>query len=292
MDLKAHTAFKQVCIFFVLISISILPSLAATPCELTLAYKEVGKYGYMKPAPDNQGLYQAIYTEVAQKMGCTLSIHRYPKKRTLLLLKSGAIDLYPSTGFDSKRSDYLFYISNGLYRYEPYYGLTPSDVSDLDSISGVNDAGLIWIFEAGRTTVKQAKNLAVNYEEVSRLTDARAIEMLRIGRRVFYRIIVEDYQRYLRRIKHDDLSHLNIKTHTACCEPKSQPLYVGISRSSRIIKEEANPDYHSDRPTSPENFPTRLVAGSVAYELAKTLTRMQQSGRINQLFNHYIVSEK
>jgi len=268
--------------------VAISSCLAAEPCALSLTYKEIGKHGYMEPAPSNLGLYQAIYTEAAEEMGCELSIHRYPKKRTHLLLQSGDIDLYPSTGFDEKRSAYLFYIPNGLHRYEPYFGLTPSDVSDLGSIPGINDAALTWIFEDGNTTVKKALDFNVRYEEISNLTDGRAIEMLSIGRRVFYRIIERDYERYLSKIMKNDLSHLNIKTHWNCCEPKSQSLYVGISRASNIIEEETNPSYDPNQALSAENFPTRLSTESVAHKLAKTLDTMRQTGRVNKLFKQYI----
>jgi len=261
---------------------------AAPPCSLSLTYKENGKPGYMAKAPSNEGLYKAIYTALAQKINCTLSIERYPKKRTYKTLQRGKVDLYPSTGFNEKRSKYLFYIPNGLNRYEPYFGLTPKRVTKLNAIQDINNHNLVWIFEAGNTTTAQANNLQVPYHEIVGLNYSQAVNLLKHGRAVFYRIIENDYNTYLADNNLKDLSSLNITTHKFCCDPKSQKLYLGISRNSKIIKEEPNPNYNPLKTLSPENFPTRLAEGSVAKKIENALKEMTESGQIKDLYHQYI----
>lgn len=262
---------------------------ADQPCAISLTYKDIGKPGYMDRAPSNEGLYKALYTELSQKINCTLTIKRYPKKRTHKMLKYGEVDLYPSTGFDNERSEYLFYIPNGLHRHEPYFGLTPKRVTELNSIKEIQTKNLIWIFEAGNTTAEFAYSLDIPYQEIVGLTYVKAINILKYERNVFYRIIEKDYNTYLADNNLDDLSSLKITTHKYCCKPKSQTLYLGISRSSNIIEEEPNPNYNPQQTLSPENFPTRLVKGSISEKISTALQKMQESGKTTALYRQYIL---
>jgi len=264
-------------------------SSVAQACSLSLAYKDKGKPGYMAAAPSNDGLYQALYQELASNLGCDLIISRYPKKRTHRLLELGDIDLYPSTGFDNKRSEYLFYIPNGLFRYEAYFGLTPAFVDDLSSIEDIGRYDLSWIFEAGSTTSNKALALGVNTEPLFNLSDDRAIEMLKKGRKVFYRIIDGDYSKYLKKHKKKDLTDFGISTHTRCCEAKSHPLYTGFSRTSANYAEVPNPAYDSQFVISAENFPYRLSPKSLAYRVAAEMNRLRASGRVSALYDQYVV---
>lgn len=260
---------------------------AAPACTLTMTYKDVGKPGYMAPSPDNTGLYQALYLEAAQRIGCSLIIKRFPKKRSLRQLQAGKIDIYPSTGFEESRSLYLHYIPNGLFRNETYYGLSPLNTVELESIDDIKDTELTWIIEAGRTTVNSAKEKNIPYQALVGLTHTKAIKMIVWKRKVFYQIDTEDYNRYLKEQGTSDLTHLNIKTHKYCCDAKSQKLYAGISRFSPIYQEEQNPDYDPLMPLSPENFPTRLVPGSIGHQLSQALEDIYTSGRLNQLLSEY-----
>lgn len=260
------------------------------PCVLKLVYKDKGKAGYMAPAPSNEGLYKALYSGLAESAGCQLRIERYPKKRTLLLIKLGKADLYPSTGFDQSRSDFMYYIPNGLHRFEPYYGLAPIQVKQLNDISQLKDHGLTWIFEAGNTTLNIANELGVASEQVFGLTDARAIEMLRKGRSVFYRIIKGDYEQYLKMHSLADLESYNISTHERCCPPKSQTLYLGISKMSKYYVDEPNPDYDPADNLSAENSPVRVKTDTVVYKIMNELDKLKQSGKVNELFNQYILA--
>ncbi len=266
-------------------------SQAASPCHLTLVYKDKGKPGYMAKAPSNAGLYKTLYQEVANNINCRLTIKRVPKKRTLYLLEHGEADLYPSTGFDSQRSSYLYYVANGLYRLEYYLGLTPNDVTKLENISDIANHGLSWIFEAGNTTLRKAEALNLPSDPIVGLTTDRAIKMLSLGRRVFYRMIQEDYYKYLETKGLDDLNDLNIATHLSCCSPKSHKLYTGISRFSPIYREEHNPDFDSLQVVSAENFPYRLARDSIAFKVAQEVEHLESSGRVDELFQEYIVSQ-
>lgn len=261
----------------------------AESCSLTLAYKDKGKAGYMAAAPNNKGLYQALYSELASNLGCQLIIKRFPKKRTHRLLAAGEVDLYPSTGFDEERSEYLYYIPNGLFRHEVYFGLTPDYVTDLSDVSDIGSYGLSWIFEAGSTTSQLANELGVASEPLFNLTDERAIAILTRGRKVFYRIIDGDYSKYLKKHGKKDLADMGISTHKACCEPKNHPLYTGFSRVSDQYAEEPNPSYNPEKAISAENFPYRLSKTSLAYRVAGEMIRLQASGRVSALYHQYIV---
>lgn len=262
---------------------------AAEPCQLSLVYKDNGKTGYMAAAPSNEGLYKTLYQEVASSLGCTLFIERYPKKRTHMLLKAGEVDLYPSTGFDRKRSEYLYYIPNGLFRHEFYLGLTPNSVKNLTSISELNQHGLTWIFEGGSTIGQTAEAYQVLNQAITNLTDDRAITMLSKGRHIFYRIIREDYSKYLKNYGLKDLKSLNISTHKTCCKTKSHKLYTGIARNSDKYVEEINPDYNKNSDISARNFPYRLSKDTLMYQVAKQIQQLIMSGRVDQLYQEYIV---
>ncbi|MFC3151264.1 hypothetical protein ACFOEK_09530 [Litoribrevibacter euphylliae] len=245
----------------------------------------------MAKAPSNEGLYQALYQEVATNIGCRLSIERAPKQRTLYSLEHGTADLYPSTGFDEHRSKYLFYIPNGLYRLEPYLGLTPSNVPELKKISDITQYGLSWIFEAGDTTQQVAEALQVPNEPIVDLTTDRAVKMLSRGRQVFYRMIQQDYFKYLKANNLRDLRHLNIATHLSCCEPKSHILYTGFSRTSSYYAEEPNPEFNPHQEITAENYPYRIANHSIAYKVAAEIQNLKDSGRVNTLYQNFIIKQ-
>ncbi|UZE96915.1 hypothetical protein [Alkalimarinus alittae] len=244
----------------------------------------------MAPSPDNSGLYQALYTEAAKRIDCTLIIKRFPKKRALRELEAGKVDIYPSTGFDEYRSQYMFYIPNGLHRKEHYYGLTPANIQDINSLSDIKSTNLNWIIEAGRTTANEAKNKGITYQELVGLTASKAIKMISWNRKVFYQIDTLEYNNYLKKHSISDLTHLNIKTHTQCCPGKSQKLYAGISRQSPLYKEEPNPYYNPAVEISPDNFPTQQLAGSIGYKLSLALQDIYSSGTLNLLLNQHNVT--
>lgn len=272
-------------VFILIVTLLIFSSQAqATPsCTLTMTYKDVGKPGYMAPSPDNTGLYQSLYLEAAHMIGCSLEIKRFPKKRTLRQLQAGKIDIYPSTGFNKDRAEYMHYIPNGLFRNETYYGLTPMGIDEVESVDDIKDTELIWIIEAGRTTVSQAKERGIPYQALVGLTSSKAIKMISWKRKVFYQIDTEDYDKHLKAHGTSDLTHLNIKTHKHCCAAKSQQLYAGISRFSPIYKEEPNPYYDASQPLSAENFPTKLKPGSIGYKLSLALEEIHSSGKLSLL---------
>lgn len=258
------------------------------PCLLSMTYKDIGKPGYMDEAPGDEGLYKVMLSEAVERIGCELRVVRFPKKRTHQQLALGNIDFYPSTGFEEERSDYLFFIPNGLSRHEPYLGLAPADVGELSSIKDIEKYGLGWVGEAGSTVQYEADELKVPYFGVSDLTYGRAIEMLVQGRRIFYRIIEGNYEQFLAETGQPDLRSMGISTHLHCCGSKFQDLYVGISRKSPIYKEEVNPLWDEKQALAADNFPVQLVPGSVAARLANALQEMTLSGRTAALFRQYI----
>lgn len=274
-------------ILFILCLFFSAPVYASEPCSLTMTYKNAGKLGYMAPSPNNNGFYKALYTQVAKRIGCALTIKRYPKKRSLKQLATGDVDIYPSTGFDLNRSEFMYYAPNGLVRNESYYGLSPIYTPTINTIDDIKDTHLVWVIEAGRTTIDQAKSKGITYQALVGLTAPKAIKMISWNRKVFYQIDTNDYEHYLKKHSLSDLTHLNIKVHKQCCESKSQKLYAGISRRSPIYQEEPNPHYNPSLTLSPENFPTRLVADSVGYKLSLALQDIYTSGQLSLLLEQY-----
>ncbi|CCO22695.1 hypothetical protein [Maridesulfovibrio hydrothermalis] len=254
---------------------------------LTMVYKDIGKPPYMQVKPDNSGLYLELMTRAVEKIGYELRIIRGPKKRTHYMLKHGLADLYPAAVFRVKRSEFLYYIPNGLYRHESYYGLTGKNIPDLNSISDIRNHKLVWIVELGCSWGEEADRYGVAYSEVKEITVDRALKMLIHKRPFFFRFIKEDLEKYMEANNLKSFEGKGVKLHKFCCHSNKGTLYVGFSRKSPLYSEQVNTAYDPEKPLSADNFPFELVPGSVPYRLKIALQEMIDSGEIASLAEKY-----
>lgn len=257
---------------------------------LKLVYKDIGKPPYMQVAPDNSGLYFDMMQRAAEKIGFRLKVVRLPKIRTYMYLKTGRADLHASGEFRDYRSKYLYYFSNGLYRKENYYGLTSIEIPELTSIPEINKYNLSWIVELGSSWPLQAEAFGVKYSEVKKTDIDMAIKYIRHGRSVFFRVIKKDLEEYMVKKNITSMEDLGVRVHKNACKTHTSPLYVGFSRFSPHYKEEPNLQYDKNKPLSPENFPFKLVPGSVPHKLQNAFKEMIDSGEINSLKKNILLN--
>ncbi len=257
---------------------------------ITLVYKDVGNPPYMNRAPDDSGLYEELYTRVADFAGAKLKIRRMPKKRTYHELEGGMVDIYPSGVFHEFRSKFLFYIPNGLYRSEIYTCLTHQNNPNIRSLRDFNINGLVWAIERGSSLVKLAVKNDLRIQEVTDLDIKKAIKMISEGRPIVYSAVTSRLKKYLKRNGLDSLEPFKIKVHKNCRPPNVSPLFTGFSRRSKHYKEVPNPDYNPKLPLSVDNFPVMLDTSSFAYKFMVALRKLHQTGEVRKLAKKYGVS--
>ena len=98
----------------IVIGIVALSAMDAKSCSLTMGYRTNERLPLIAKAPDNNGLYLSLYRQVAMRIGCEFEVIRGPKKRILKQLQDGEVDFYPGFTFNEERSQFAFYIENGL----------------------------------------------------------------------------------------------------------------------------------------------------------------------------------
>ncbi len=257
--------------------VAVLSSFASFSCTLTMGYRTNERPPLIAAAPNNSGLYQQLYTTAARKIGCELNIVRGPKKRILKQLEKGQIDFYPGFSFNPTRAKYTYFIDNGLPGGEIGISLASyPEIEKLAQLSGV--------------TVLQSlgsPDFVRNVENVHRYTEAdmtidRAVKLLMKKRGDFYIYNRTSIDYYLKQNKPK-----GIKTHPNCCGGV-KPTYLGFSRNSIYITEQANDGFDSSKPLSPTNFPTTIRLGeSIAQQLEKTLHEMQDNGETDAIYQQY-----
>ncbi len=273
-----------------LLLIYISPCVFAQKPFLTLVYKEAGKSPYIQESPDSSGLYLDMMKMASARIGFDLIVERSPKKRTYSSLKQGKVDLYASGEFKDYRSEFLYYFPNGLHRYEEYYGLTPIDIPELNSIHDISRYGLKWLVELGSSQSKQAMALGVKFHEHNDAVHiGTAIQLLSIGRPFIYRVIKTDLKKHMKKHNIISMQRLGIRIQHNSFKSTSAKLYASFSRFSPYYKEQPNPLYDSSKPLSAENFPHELVPGSVAYRFKQALHDMINSGDITALKLKYSI---
>jgi len=241
----------------------------------------------METSPDNSGLYFDLISRATQKIGFDLRVVRLPKKRTYDMLEAGEAELYASGEFKDYRSNFLFYMPNGLYRHEEYWGMTKMSIPPLNSITEINHYGLTWVFELGSSWPIKAAGYDVPYLERPNITIKRAIDNLQNDRPFFFQFIKEEIEEYMKKNEIKSWKSIGIRIHESCCEGKSAPLYTAFARHSPLYSEEINPAYDKEKTLSAENYPHRLIPGTVPYRLQKALQEMRDSGEIKALARKY-----
>ncbi|WP_421903484.1 substrate-binding periplasmic protein [Maridesulfovibrio sp.] len=240
----------------------------------------------MEVAPDSSGLYNDLMTRAAEKIGFKLNIVRRPKKRLYRMLREGRADLYASALFREKRSEFLFYIPNGLHYHKQHYGLTSAGIPPIKELGEIKRHNLFWVVELGSSKPERARKYDVNFTEVKKITVENAVQMLKMGRPFFFLLSTTAVKEYMRDNHLDSMSEVGVRLHI--CTPEiSSPLFSNFSRNSKYCQEEVNPDYCSDKPLSPDNFPFQPIRGSVPHKLRDALQEMIDDGEVDDLARKY-----
>ena len=246
---------------------------------LTMGYRETAREPFIGKSGDNSGIYFDIYSAAAKKMNIDLKIIRLPKKRVLRAMKEGKIDFYPGFKFTKERSDYIYYIKNGL---SGGWNIGIS-LQSFPLITNIKQLGGRRVVTAAGSPdiniLSSVKDVKVNH--VHTLDIKKVIALLRKKRHDFYIDYHDTIKYHLKTYNIKD-----IKVHPNCCGRK-KPMYLGFSRKSNNFNEIVNPKYEDKLPISIENFPTVILKNSLAYRLDITLKQMEKSGEIKTIFNKY-----
>lgn len=227
---------------------------------------------------DNEGLYKDLYTEAFRRMGYELEIVRLPKVRVLLELEKGTIDFYPGFTFTNGRAKYIFYIENGMYNEDVI--LTRAELYNINSLEDL--IGLRYARPLGGPEYfddEFIENFIV--AEYPELTIEQIINLLLYNRADF---LLYDYDSLRYYINKNDI--VGLKFHREVLDRK-KPMYLGFSQNSKYFKGEDNEEYDKNLPMSPDNFPIKLVEGTMLEELKETLLEMKQDGFTDNLVKTY-----
>ena len=248
---------------------------------LVMGYKTVEKLPYIEKAPDNSGFYFELYNTAIKRMGHELQIVRLPKKKIMALMREGKVDFYPGLSFSQDNAAMMYFINTGVPG--GHMGLSRQDFPD---ITQVNDLKGSTVIRSVGSTDFYADIPEIKSMVVPELTPTQAIIEI-IGEKAdFYRTTIPALDFYIK--AHPKVLRL-IKLHPNCCGGK-KPFYLGFSKYSKHIQEEKNPAYDPLKPDSPENFPTRLVKGCLAYQLNEILREMERREEIGILYYKYFNS--
>ncbi|QSX40449.1 substrate-binding periplasmic protein [Shewanella cyperi] len=258
-----------------------MASLTAHGCELVMGYRTSERMPYIHEAPDNSGLYFELYQLAAQRLGCQLTVVREPKNRIMHGLTKGDIDFYPGLGFNEERQKIVHFIANGLK--ERYVGIGREDAPSITRLDDLVRHNMVLLrslggFDLGGLPPK------LNIRQLMDMDIAKALTLLQERKGDFF-VYDEANLRYF--LKQHPQPGLRLQTQ--CCEAP-HPMYLGFSRKSKHITEEANPDFDPTKPLAPENVPIRIQADSLAARFQTLLLQMEQEGLIEALGYHWFGS--
>lgn len=253
-------------------------------CVINMTYKDGGKPPLINIAPDNSGAYLDLFSKAAEKIGCAIKVDRMPKKRLHKMLADGKLDFYPGASFSKKRANYLYYIKNGFETGE--LGMTRIDVAEITDLQQLNTLKPLWMMELGSSKKAMADELGIEAHLMPSIDIDTAVKMLTHKRAGFYIAEKEPLDYFLKKDGHSSYKELGVKLHPNCCGGV-HPMYLGFSRFSPHFSEKDNPAYDSAQPVSPENFPTMVDEGCVAYKFGQALLELQKNGETRKIYNKY-----
>jgi len=245
-------------------------------CTLTMGYRSNERLPLINKQPDNSGLYFHLYNIVAKELGCKFNVVRGSKKRILKLLKKGRIDFYPGFNFTEKRSEFYYYMENGLPGGD--IGISRVDMSTITNINQLKGYTLLAAF--GAPDFARGVEGIETYK-VREMTVDKAIVLIKRKRGDFYIYNKSTLEYYFAKKAITD-----IKIHPDCCGG-IKPLYLAFSRNSPHYQEITNHNFDPVKPTSIENFPVLVSKDSIAFQLQKVLKHMNDDGITNQIYNEY-----
>lgn len=276
---------KSLLIFFLSLILAFsFSSTAIAACLLKMTYKDGGKKPLIGKNPDNTGAYLDLYWLAAKKIGCELKVVRLPKKRLHIELSKGKLDFYPGASFSKKRAKYLYYGENGFKTGE--YGLSPLHVPTINSYGQLKTLNLRWLMEHGGSKIEVAEKLGIRTQKLPYVNIDKVRTLFRLKRSHFYVADKELIDYYPKKRGITSFKEIGLKVHKNCCGG-TRPMYFGFSRFSPHFKEQPNPNFDKTKPLSPDNFPTRLVPGSIVYKFEAAIRQLKKSGKIDEIYRKH-----
>jgi hypothetical protein len=276
--------------FYWLIAITVLtlcsvPSIHASTCTLKMVYKEGGKEPLIKEMPNNEGVYNDLFSEAAARIGCKLEISRFPKIRLMRMLESGESDFYPGSSFSNKRATYLYYVPNGLLTAE--YGITNKGIPELKSYEDLKKHSITWLMENESSKIEKAEKYQVMIGKRNYLNLVFVSKYItRAKDHNYFYVADKEIVDYFPQRVGKSLDELGLKVHKKCCEG-IKPMYLGFSKKSAHYREIKNTDYDDEKPLSPENVPGSMHPDSIMYKLGKALSDMKEEGRVDEIYQRW-----
>ncbi len=256
-------------------------------CTIKMVFKYGDKSPLMRAAPDNSGIFNDLYSEAAQRIGCNLSITRLPKQRLHQGLKYGDFDFYPAASFSIERASYLSYINNGLTTGE--YGISSIKMPDITDLHQLRkQEHVIWLMEANSSKSEMANLLGITSQKVNFLDLEKVREFIhkRPQFNYFYIADKEVVDSFLIKNAGKSFNDFGLKLHPKCCG-QLKPMYLAFSRFSPHLGEIHNNNYDSNKKLSADNQPTKLQNNSVAFLFANALLEMKTEGVTESIYQHW-----
>ncbi len=249
---------------------------------IVMGYKDKSKPPLIGEKNDNSGLYKELFEKAAKQIGYKFKIVRFPKKRVHDGFKKGSIDFYPGASFSKKRSEYLYYLPNGLQTKEVLLSLKSHTEIDISKVKGK------LIVELGSSKIDWDKKYpGLKIVQMGKLPIEKAITFLKKGRGDFFIADIEPVDYYKKNSNINKYADIGIKVHHNAINKEFIAMNLGFSRKSPLFKEELNTNFDSSKQITIENFPTKISEECVAYKLYLELNKMKDSGETQKLYEKY-----
>jgi len=265
--------------FWVLL-IGICLSFELFACSLVMGYRTNERLPLIAKAPDSSGLYRELYSRAASKIGCSIEVRRLPKNRILRLMQLGKVDFYPGFDFTLGRSQYTYYIFNGLPG--GHVGISRLDFREINHLSQLT--GKVLLLSQGASNLLENLDFDVKKIKIKQppeINITQAVSMIKNYEADFYIYDISSIYYYLGLNNESE-----IQVHKNCCNGV-KPMYLGFSKESKHIALSENPTYDASSELSVDNYPQRLKGGSIAQQLQSALAQMHADGEIKQIYEKY-----
>ena len=247
----------------------------ALSCTFKMGYRLNERLPLIDAEPSNEGFYKALFSQATQRINCRLEIIREPKKRLLKKLQRGEIDFYPGFTFTKERSQYTFYIENGLY--DAFLAISHRSYPDVTSTKAMNGKVLL-VAQGGPDYGAKKHGAIIRY--VENLSLAEAVELLSEQKADFYIYNKASIEFHLKQNP-----NAQIKRHPCCGKPV--PMHLGFSKRSPHFSDVKNTSFDINKRINFDNLPSNLSVESNAYKLQQAIKEMRENGDIQKLYDVY-----
>jgi ABC-type amino acid transport substrate-binding protein len=251
--------------------------------SLIMGYKEGSKPPYIGVIGNNNGAYQALFSQAAQMIGYQLKIIRLPKKRVYQQLKQGQIDFYPASGFSLERSEYLYWLPNGFRTKQALLStITDREITGISQMKGTLLAPL------GSIAANYAtNNPTLKIQKMGVLPIDKAILALQLGRGNFYIYDIDIFDYYLKRKKLESFEQISLRLHPDAIVKEFSSLHAAFSIHSKHFSAIANPNYKTKEENSFSNQKLIPSKDSIAYSFEQALRYLEETGETKKIYNKH-----